>query len=140
MRRTGKNSAGKPDDMDLPSLVRMITAIDHQLFEHATKAVNMSLTLRNWLIGLSIQTYELGGKDRATYGDRLFSKLSGDLTARGISNCSRRQLYRYRDFYLAYPHIVLFTAPTITEPAPSPESTGPGDFGCSVPTIRKRRR
>lgn len=56
--------------------------------------------------GLSIQNYELEGRDRVTYGDRLFSKLAGDLTSRGVSNCSRHQLYHYRDFYLAYPHIV----------------------------------
>jgi hypothetical protein len=106
MRKTGTIPAGKPEDMDLPFLVRMITEIHHQLVGRATKAVNVSLTLRNWLIGLSIQNYDLEGKDRAAYGDRLFSKLAGDLTSRGISNCSRRQLYRYRDFYLAYLHIV----------------------------------
>lgn len=98
--------SGEPEGMDLPSLVRRIAEIHNQLVERATKAVNVSLTLRNWLIGLSIQNYELEGKDRATYGDRLFSTLANDLTSRGVSNCSRRQLYHYRDFYLAYPHIV----------------------------------
>jgi hypothetical protein len=33
-------------------------------------------------------------------------KLAEDLTSRGVSNCSRSQLYHYQDFYLAYPHIV----------------------------------
>ena len=98
--------AGEPEVMDLPSLVRRIADIHYHLVERATKAVNVSLTLRNWLIGLCLQNYELEGKDRATYGDRLFSTLSQDLTSRGVSNCSPRQLYRYRDFYLAYPHIV----------------------------------
>jgi hypothetical protein len=96
----------EPEDSDLPSLVRRIAEIHNQLIERATKAVNVSLTLHNWLIGLSIQNYELEGKDRATYGDRLFSKLAGDFTSRGVSNYSRRQLYHYRDFYLAYPHRV----------------------------------
>ena len=97
---------GEPEGIDLPSLVRRIEDIHYHLVERATKAVNVSLTIRNWLIGLSLQNYELEGKDRAAYGDRLFSTLSNDLTSRGVSNCSPRQLYRYRDFYLAYPHIV----------------------------------
>ena len=98
--------AREPECLDLPSLVRRIADIHYHLVERATKAVNVSLTMRNWLIGLSIQNYELEGRDRAAYGDRLFSTLSNDLTSRGVSNCSPRQLYRYRDFYLAYPHIV----------------------------------
>jgi len=98
--------AGEPEGMDLPALVQRITDIHYRLVERATKAVNVSLTVRNWLIGLSIQNYELEGKDRAAYGDRLFSTLADDLTSRGVSNCSPRQLYRYRDFYLAYPRIV----------------------------------
>jgi len=105
--------SGEPEAMDLPSLVRRIADIHNHLVERATKAVNVSLTLRNWLIGLSIQNYELEGKDRATYGDRLFSTLANDLTSRGVSNCSPRQLYRYRDFYLAYPHIVGTQSPQL---------------------------
>jgi hypothetical protein len=105
--------SGEPEDSDLPSLARRIADIHNHLFERATKAVNVSLTLRNWLIGLSIQNYELEGKDRATYGDRLFSALASDLTSRGVSNCSPRQLYRYRDFYLAYPHIVGTLSPQL---------------------------
>jgi predicted nuclease of restriction endonuclease-like (RecB) superfamily len=120
--------AGEPEGMDLPSLVRSIADIHYHLVERATKAVNVSLTLRNWLIGLSLQKYELEGKDRATYGDRLFSTLAEDLTSRGVSNCSRRQLYRYRDFYLAYPHIVGTLSPQLQNLLPKkgriPENEG----------------
>jgi predicted nuclease of restriction endonuclease-like (RecB) superfamily len=133
MRKKGTIPVGKPDDMDLPSLVRRITEIHHHLIERATKAVNVSLTLRNWLIGLSIQNYELEGKDRATYGDRLFSELAGDLTSRGISNCSRRQLYRYRDFYLAYPHIVGSLPPQLQNLLPYLKATAPGIVGTVSP-------
>lgn len=108
----------EPEGLDLPSLVRWIADIHYHLVERATKAVNVSLTLRNWLIGRSIQNYELEGKDRATYGDRLFSALANDLTSRGVSNCSPRQLYRYRDFYLAYPHIVGTLSPQLLDLLP----------------------
>lgn len=127
-----------PEEMDLPSLVRRIVDIHNHLVERATKAVNVSLTLRNWLIGLSIQNYELEGKDRATYGDRLFSKLAEDLTSRGISNCSRRQLYRYRDFYLAYPHIVGSLPPQLHNLLPHPKESAPEIEGTVPPQSGNR--
>jgi hypothetical protein len=104
---------GEPEGMDLPALVRKIADIHYHLVERATKAVNVSLTVRNWLIGLTLQHYKLEGRDRAAYGDRLFSILAKDLTSRKISNCSRHQLYRYRDFYLAYLHIVGTLSPQL---------------------------
>jgi len=71
-KETAHPLPGKPEGIDLPALVRRIEDIHYHLVERATKAVNVSLTLRNWLIGLSLQNYELEGKDRAAYGDRLF--------------------------------------------------------------------
>jgi hypothetical protein len=72
----------------------------------AAKAVNISLTLRNWLIGYHIAEYELRGADRADYGERLLSDLAKRLSSQKISNCNRRQLYRYLRFYRLYPQIV----------------------------------
>lgn len=46
----------------------------------------------------------MNGKDRAEYGERLFSELARALTT--VSNCNRRQLYRYYQFYTLYPGIV----------------------------------
>ncbi|MFA5269443.1 MAG: PDDEXK nuclease domain-containing protein [Methanoregula sp.] len=132
-KKTDLAISGDPEDSDLPSLVRRIADIHNHLVERATKAVNVSLTLRNWLIGLSIQNYELEGKDRATYGDRLFSKLAGDLTSRGVSNCSRRQLYHYRDFYLAYPHIVGSLPPQLQDLLSLPEVHAPAIVGSLHP-------
>lgn len=132
-KKTKPALSPEPEDLDLPSLVRRIAEIHNHLVERATKAVNVSLTLRNWLIGLSIQNYELEGKDRATYGDRLFSKLAGDLTSRGVSNCSRRQLYRYRDFYLAYPHIVGSLPPQLQDLLSLPEVPAPAIVGTLYP-------
>ena len=125
--------AGEPEVTDLPALVRRIADIHYHLVERATKAVNVSLTLRNWLIGLSLQNYELEGKDRAAYGDRLFSKIAEDLTSRGVSNCSRRQLYHYRDFYLAYPHIVGSLHPQLQDLIPHGKDFIPGIVGSLHP-------
>ena len=64
------------------------------------------MTLRNWLIGAYIAEYKLCGADRATYGESLLIELAEHLTDHKISNCNRRQLYRYLRFYRLYPKIV----------------------------------
>lgn len=85
-------------------LVDSIQTLHQDLTNQIGKAVNIGLTLRNWLIGGYINDYELQGGDRAEYGERLFDELSQAL--HGISNCNRRQLYRYLRFYRFYPAFV----------------------------------
>ncbi len=97
---------GSKQLLDLSKLVSLIKEIDHRLAVHVGKAINLSLTLRNWLIGLYIDEYELRGSDRAQYGENLFSELAQRLTQQRVSNCNRRQLYRYLRFYRLYPQIV----------------------------------
>ena len=46
----------------------------------ASRAVNVSLTLRNWLIGCYIAEYELRGKDHAAYGEKLLDSLAIELS------------------------------------------------------------
>ena len=47
----------------------------HQHFRHqAIRAVNVSLTIRNWLIGYHMVEYEQNGEDRAKYGLRLIEQ------------------------------------------------------------------
>jgi predicted nuclease of restriction endonuclease-like (RecB) superfamily len=93
-------------NMTFDFLVASIKQVDEHMAAQAGKAVNISLTLRNWLIGLYIAEYELRGADRATYGENLFSELSKELRRQKVSNTGRRQLYGYLDFYRAYPQIV----------------------------------
>lgn len=87
-------------------LVTAIRDVHESLSAHASKAVNISLTLRNWLIGCYIAEYELRGADRAAYGENLLSELAKRLASLKISNCNRRQLYDYLKFYRVYPQIV----------------------------------
>ena len=92
-------------------LVQQIINADKQLVENALRAVNTSLTIRNWLIGAYIREYELNGNDRAVYGERLFSELAKEL--KGLSNCNKRQLYRYVRFYQFYPQIMGTMSPQL---------------------------
>jgi len=45
----------------------------------AVKAVNISLTLRNWFIGMYISEFELHGFDMAGYGENLFKELGNSI-------------------------------------------------------------
>ena len=92
------------DVTDLSRLVDTIRTANDELAQQASRAINVSLTLRNWLIGYYIAEYELNGADRAIYGEKLLTELATRLN--DISNCNRRQLYRYLRFYRLYPEIV----------------------------------
>ncbi len=77
----------------------------HELFAAKAKhAVNLSLTLRNWLIGFYIVEYQLHGADRATYGDKVVSILAKAL--KDLSNCGQFELYKYMRFFRVYPMIL----------------------------------
>lgn len=102
--RTKKSPIAAAGDFD--SLVASIVHIHRQTQDFAAKAVNVGLTLRNWLIGHLIEVYERQGADRARYGDKLMDTLAGRLVKNGWARCDRRELYRFRQFYLAYPQMV----------------------------------
>jgi predicted nuclease of restriction endonuclease-like (RecB) superfamily len=96
----------KNNDLTFDHLLDSILQIHKQLASQAGRAVNISLTLRNWMIGLHIAEFQLHGKNRAVYGDNLLHELSKELIKHKISNTGRRQLYNYLSFYRTYPQIV----------------------------------
>ena len=56
------------DPLDFGQLVEAIHRIDRQMVARAGKAVNTSLTLRNWFFGFYITEYKLRGADRSNNG------------------------------------------------------------------------
>ena len=99
---------------DFAALVAAIAGVHRSLAEQAARAVNISLTLRNWLVGAYIQEYEQQGADRAQYGDALFERLSQALAATGTLSYHPRELRRCRAFYMAYPQIRGALPPELT--------------------------
>ena len=93
-------------EWNFEKLVGVIRQVHEELAAQAGRSVNISLTLRNWLVGCYIAEYELRGSDRANYGDSLLTQLAKRLTELKVSNSNRRQLYRYLRFYRLYPEIV----------------------------------
>jgi predicted nuclease of restriction endonuclease-like (RecB) superfamily len=86
-------------------LVGAVTQTHHRFVVLAGKAVNVSLTLRNWVIGGYIQQYEQRGADRADYGERLLERLSTTLQEQGMQRMSARELRRYRLLFQRYPRM-----------------------------------
>jgi predicted nuclease of restriction endonuclease-like (RecB) superfamily len=122
----------KPPGLTFQNLVVSIRGVDKDLAAHAGRAVNISLTLRNWLIGCYIAEYELRGADRARYGVKLLAKLSVRLMGLGVSRAEERELRRYRQFYQTYPQIRESLTPELTKHLVSPAISPPGPIRESV--------
>jgi hypothetical protein len=99
-------------------LVEAIEEIHCQLSRQAKAAVNMSLTLRNWLIGAYLVEYEQGGTDRAEYGAQLVERVAERLGA--LTRTSARELRRFRSLYLTYPQIGEALTPELRRRLASP--------------------
>jgi predicted nuclease of restriction endonuclease-like (RecB) superfamily len=93
------------ETLDLETLAATIQSVHQELARQANKAVNVSLTMRNWLIGYYIAEYELRGSDRAQYGEMVLQRLSDRLTALNVSSCDKRRLEQYLQFQRTYPQI-----------------------------------
>ena len=122
MSKIRKAKKPKVVRMTFEALVASILAVHEKLAAQAGHAVNISLTLRNALIGCYIAEYELRGADRARYGEKLLHALALRLGRLNVSNCNRRQLYRYLRFYRLYPAIVGTLSPQFRALLPAPTS------------------
>jgi len=111
----GKRETTKATSRTFQELVRAIKSVHDDLATQAGRAVNIGLTLRNWVIGCHIAEYELHGADRARYGEKLLTSLAGELGRVNVSNCNQRQLYRYVRFYRLYPAILGTLPPQFTK-------------------------
>ncbi len=106
--------------LDFANLVTTIQDTHETFATQASKAVNVCLTIRNWLIGYYIVEYELQGSDRANYGDYLIDKLSEQLAKNGLKRMDIRELRRFRQFYTCYPQIREAVTPVLAS-LPLPE-------------------
>jgi predicted nuclease of restriction endonuclease-like (RecB) superfamily len=113
--------SGKQNQLDFAALVKAIEQVDEHLAAQAGRAVNVALTVRNWLIGRSIAEFELHGADRAVYGQRLLDELSTALKKGRVSATGRRQLYGYLAFYRTYPQIVRTLSAQLRQVLPGPD-------------------
>lgn len=90
--------------MDFKELIKTLSKINVDLRDQAARAVNISLTLRNWFFGFYLLEFEQKGKDRAEYGKALLATIAEEMKAQGIPNANERELRKYRQFYSVYSH------------------------------------
>jgi len=91
--------------MEFKELIGALNKVNLELKEQSIRAVNSSLTLRNWFFGFYIVEFEQNGNDRAEYGKTLLPNIAKELSKLKIPNTDERELRRYRQFYLTYPAI-----------------------------------
>lgn len=99
--------------MNFESLIQSITGLHHHFQQQAAKAVNVQLTLRNWLVGYYIVEFEQRGDERAAYGDKLLAKLA--LRCKAIKGFDERSFRNFRLFYLRYPQLAQLIAERVTQ-------------------------
>ena len=107
-----KTTASKPRpakgsgrSLEFSTLVEAIRQVHEQSAAQANRVINVSLTLRNWVIGAHIREYEQQGADRAKYGTRLLESLSTALQE-CLDRCyTGRYLGLCRQLFDAYPTI-----------------------------------
>lgn len=91
--------------LDFSALVEGICQVHEHSAGLAKRAVNLSLTLRNWTIGWYIREFEQDGADRASYGENLLERLAERLDGHGLRGVSPRYLRLCRQFAATYPEI-----------------------------------
>ncbi|WP_155744469.1 DUF1016 N-terminal domain-containing protein [Scytonema sp. UIC 10036] len=89
--------------MKYEELINDISNINNSTLTTVERAINKTLTIRNWFIGAYIIEYEQNGVDRAAYGTQLIKNMAEDLKSRKIEGLSERNLKNFRQFALAYP-------------------------------------
>ena len=106
---TNKSDVGMSNNkLNFGSLVSVIEQTHQHFQQQAVKAVNVSLTVRNWLVGYFIVTFEQKGEDRAAYGSKLLSNLAE--SSKNIKGFDERSFRNFRLFYKLYPHLQTYIA------------------------------
>ena len=105
MRREPAKAKASEHGLNFASLVEAVRQVHARSAAAAARAVNVSLTLRNWLIGCYIVEYQQNGADRAQYGECLVDRLAAELYRQGVPASDRQRLYAYVAFYRVYPQI-----------------------------------
>lgn len=90
--------------MNFDNLIQKLRETNLVLQTSVAKAINTSMTVRNWLFGFFIVEFEQNGEDRSKYGENLLDVLSKAIGA-GNKGISVTNLRLFRQFYLVYPEI-----------------------------------
>ena len=104
-----------------------VCQIVEQARSRAYRAVNVYLTLRNWMVGERIAREDLQGAARAEYGKQVVVHLSEKLSKRYGGGFDFSSIYQYIRFYRLFPQILDSVSPQLKKEmgildAPRPKS------------------
>ena len=85
--------------MTFDDLLQQIRHTHSHLQQSAVKAVNVHITIRNWLVGYYIVEFEQKGENRAAYGTKLLENIAKTINIKGLT---APELSRSRQFYQTY--------------------------------------
>ena len=105
---------------DFEELIDSVYQTHNLLHQNVQKAINLNLTVRNWLIGCYIVEFEQNGEDRAKYGTRLLEEMARSLKIRRLKGLDARTLRSCRTFYNVYPQIRLIAFAELQKKLPQP--------------------
>lgn len=88
---------------DTDELYERIAAILEQARGRVARAINAAMVQAYWEIGLRLVEQEQRGDTRAEYGSELIVDISERLTERFGRGFSKQNLWRMRQFYVAFP-------------------------------------
>ena len=91
---------------NLERLTNTIQETNQFFINRVQKQVNVTMTLRNWIIGCHIVEYEQSGEDRAEYGKKVLETVAVRLKEKGIKGMAETNLKLFRMFYNTYPKFV----------------------------------
>ncbi len=120
MPRKPRKPEALQGSLNFAALVEAVRQVHEDSMAAASRAVNVSLTLRNWAIGCYIREYEQNGADRAKYGEELLDRLADHLRRKGVNRADARELRRYRRFFAVYPQIRESVTPELRNGLPAP--------------------
>ncbi|MCB2181067.1 MAG: hypothetical protein KQH63_03450 [Desulfobulbaceae bacterium] len=91
------------EKIEFNRLVALFEQTHTELQRQAARSVDISLVVRNWLLGWYIVEYESSGAERAElYGKKLIERLASTLSSAGTKGVPAANLRKSREFYLAY--------------------------------------
>ncbi|WP_419938775.1 PDDEXK nuclease domain-containing protein [Candidatus Palauibacter sp.] len=102
----GWGGVGMSWEFDFERLVELCRRTHEETRRSASRAIDRSLVVRNWLFGWYIVEYEQNGADRAEYGKQTLKKLSAALKAVIGRGFSVDVLEQMRRFYRNYENII----------------------------------
>lgn len=96
----------------MDSLYRQVRSVLERARVIAYRAVNFAMVGAYWQVGRLIVEHEQGGSRRAAYGEAVLEELSRRLTIDFGQGFDARNLRYMRQFYLAYPAMLIAGEPT----------------------------